>query len=113
MTSPTPYWFRHEPAFCITGALFAQPVQEGRLRDEWMHSDCESLDAPEYICTGSTRLDLSCGGRYASELTMLSRDMLAINAARHDDDGSDSGDAHYWADADLHDMHDHVEGATA
>lgn len=109
----TPFWFRHEPAFCITGALFAQPVQEGRLRDEWMHSDCASLDAPEYICTGGIRLDLSCGGRYASELTMLSRDTLARNEAWHDDDGSDWGDAHYWADADLHDMHNHVEGATA
>lgn len=109
MTSPTPYWFRHEPAFCITGALFAQPVRRGLLRDEWRHDDCGSLDAPEYICTGSVAAELTDAGRFATERADASRDRMASDwdwAHR-----PTWGDEHYWADADLHDMHDQGEVA--
>lgn len=102
-----PYWFRHEPAFCTTGALFAQPVRAGQLRDEWSHSDCGFLDAPEYICTGSIAAELTDAGRFATERADASRDRMASDwdwAQRATE--PTWGDEHYWCDADLHDMQD-------
>lgn len=96
---PRPYWFRADPAFCITGSVFSQPVRKGLLRPDFHFDDCASLDAPQYLPVGSVfvqampSLEGDC--IYFSELVSYDRERMAYRAALWDEDPY--ADA-YWGD---------------
>lgn len=91
------YWFRHNPEFCRTGDTFSQPVRSGQLRPEFFISDCGSLDAPQYICTGGiqAKSDETPNCLYLTERADLDREQMADMAARADRDPYEGS---YWAD---------------
>lgn len=91
-----PYWFRNEPAFCITGSVFSQPVGEGNLRAGYcFFDDCGSLDAPQYLPLGGIRVDTNRtdGLVYHTERADIDREHAAELAepARHCED-----DFEFW-----------------
>jgi hypothetical protein len=93
------YWFRHNTGFTLTGGLQAQPTREGALKRGFYIVDCESLDAPEYIPTGSIRaqelLSRDQQTLYVTELADDSRERMAEQAERWNDDPYEDA---YWGD---------------
>jgi hypothetical protein len=100
-------WMRREVEFCTTGAVFSQPLRDGLLRPGYFASDCGSLDAPNYIPLGGTRVSLSTYADgalhgydgFAQEIAGGDREQMADDAAREPFDDGDYYD--YAADEDL------------
>lgn len=92
ISAAQPFWFRNDPAFCITGSVFSQPVGEGNLRAGYcFYDECGSLDAPQYLPTGGMRVDINCTGDwvYHTEHAQIDRERaaeLAEPRSRHEDD---------------------------
>jgi hypothetical protein len=98
VSRPT-FWLRHNPAFCRSGDVFAQPLGAGLLQPGFSPSECGALDAPQYVPTGGIRVtsQLSLTGTtlYVTEMADECRELMAERAAQADVDPYEGA---YWGD---------------
>jgi hypothetical protein len=100
VSRPT-FWLRHDPAFCRSGDVFAQPLRAGLLQPGFSPSECGALDAPQYLPTGgiraSSQLSLTGTTLYVTEVADQCRELMAELAAEVEAE-PDPYEGAYWGD---------------